>query len=340
MLNKIGKRKSVLKNLFALPRVCFFLLGNVYRQKRFIKEKLAKDLEPFKRRMDAGLSEKDLKKITSYYALGVPAILGESLCILRGLPMTKNERMCLTYLGGISGLLDDLFDDPEKEAAHLESFILKPEVSASYKIHEYLLIYLYQKGLSFSPKPEKIKEQATKVFKAQQKSEAQKLKVVSGAIIKDLTCSKGGSSFIFYRLCLEHELSREEEDLLFHLGGVMQLGNDIFDVWEDHQSQTTTAATGTKDIQTLRKFFITELEKTGELAWSTYYKKKDIEKFLQIVHLALARVFVCLDQFEKLQISTGNTFCIEKYTRKQTICDMQKPANQLNSIKYFLQVPV
>ena len=76
------------------------------------------ELTAFKNNNDGSLTPQDLKKITSYYGLGVPGVLGESFCLLRGKKMTENERLCLTFLGGISGLLDDLFDDPEKESFH------------------------------------------------------------------------------------------------------------------------------------------------------------------------------------------------------------------------------
>jgi len=72
------------------------------------------ELTAFKNDNDGSLTSQDLKKITSYYGLGVPGILGELFCVLRGKPMTKDERFCLTFLGGISGMLDDLFDDPGK----------------------------------------------------------------------------------------------------------------------------------------------------------------------------------------------------------------------------------
>lgn len=284
-----------------------------------------------------GINSKDLKKITSYYALGVPAILGESLAILRGEPLHQTERYCLTYLGGISGLLDDLFDDPLKNADHLEEFILQPEKLIPLNAHEELLLMMYSEGLSFSSQPQKLKNQALIVYKAQQQSLQQKANTASKDMIANLTLSKGGTSFVFYRLCMNHPFSVEEEELLSKLGGLMQLGNDIFDVWEDHREGTITAATQCNNIPELRKTFQDDLRKIYELAYSTTYTRKHIRRFLQIITLALSRVFVCLDQFEVLQLSTGNIFSVENHERKQLICDMQNPNNQLKAVKYYLK---
>ena len=322
--------------LFSLPAILFLLLKNIWKQKKFIRKNLFPNLIPFVEANEE-ITGKDIKKITSYYALGVPAILGESLAILRGEPLHQTERYSLTYLGGISGLLDDLFDDPLKKADHLEEFILQPENLVPSNAHEQLLLMMYSEGLSFSAQPQKLKNQALIVYKAQEKSLQQQTFIASEEIMADLTLSKGGSSFIFYRLCMRHPLGPEEEKLIYHLGGLMQLGNDIFDVWEDFQEGILTAATQCNNISDLRKIFLDDLRKVYELALFTPYPRKQKYRFLQIITLALSRVFVCLDQFEALQISKENTFNIKNYERKQLICDMQKPVNQLKAIKFYLK---
>ena len=323
-------------DLVSLPGIYFSLLKNVIKQKKFIRRNILRELEAFQDHNN-GITEADLQKITSYYALGVPAILGESLAVLRGKPLKERERYCLTYLGGISGLLDDLFDDPLNKVDHLEEFILHPENLVPLNKHEQLLLHMYIKGLSYSTHPGKLKAQALEVFKAQQQSLRQKKDTLSYEILAELTLTKGGASFNFYRLCLEDLPTREEEDLIFHLGGLMQLGNDIFDVWEDFMEGTQTMATGCTTIAELRETFKNELNVFYNLAFETPYPRKQKARFLKITTLALARVFVCLDQFEALERSSGDRFRIENYSRKQLICDMQKPANQFKAIKYYLK---
>jgi hypothetical protein len=314
------------------------LFKNIAKQKRFLKNVVEKELITYKSDNDGSLNPLDFQKITSYYGLGVPGILGESFCVLRGKPMTEKERFCLTFLGSISGLLDDLFDDPKKQANHLEKFILQPESLKPLNSYEGLLLHFYLLGLKHSANPGILKKQALIVFRSQQQSKAQENHCNSQQSIQELTYAKGGASFIFYRLCLNHSLKVEEEKFLFHLGGLMQLGNDIFDIWEDHQTGTKTVATICSDISELRRIFMKEMQLTFKLAWETNFQKNRIQNFLQSTSLALSRVLVCLDQFEKLQSSTGNQFLIEKYSRQQMICDMQKPKNQLKAINYSLKL--
>ena len=335
MLNNREGKINNIRNLLWLPAIYLFLLKCVQKQKRFLKSELEPELEPFRRENDGSLTEAHFKKIINYYAMGVPSILGESLCVLRGFSFTREERLCMSYLGGISGILDDLFDEPGKSAAHLEDFIFSPEKLIPATSHEKLLKHFYIKGLSYSSQPEKIKKAAFEVFKSQQKSLIQKASA-SEEQITDLSFLKGGNSFLYYRLCLSHGLDKKEEKMLYQLGGLMQLGNDIFDVWEDFRDGISTIATSTTDLKKLRRYFNCELEKTHELLATVGFAVKKEKKFKRMINLAIARVYVCLDQFEALAYTTAGDFIVTKYSRKQLICDMQKPVNQLKAISYYL----
>ncbi len=327
-----------IRNLISLGSVYFFLLKHLLNQKRFIKNVAEKELLPFKIDNDGSLTPQDFNKITKYYGLGVPGVLGESFCALRGIPMSENERSCLTFLGGISGLLDDLFDAPKKHARDLEKFILQPENLKPADSYEALLLHFYVLGLKHSANPGALKKQALQVFKSQQHSKEQQNSGNSPQRIQEFSLAKGGASFIYYRLCLNDPLLEHEGKLHFHLGGLMQLGNDIFDLWEDHYAGTKTAATICTDIPALHREFIGGMQLTFKLAAKTNFQKERIKHFLQSTTLALSRVLVCLDQFEKLQEATGNQFLIEKYSREELICDMQKPKNQFKAFQYALKL--
>lgn len=338
MQNSAIGKVHYFKQALILPGIYFFLLKSVFKQKRFIQNQLEKELLEFRKTNDGSLTLADFRKIRYYYALGVPGILGESLAVLRGYSLTKKERLCLTFLGSTSGLLDDLFDDQSKEVQHLNNFILDPENLQPSNSNEALLVHLYSLGLSYATHPKDLKEQALIVYEAQERSLDQKT-VNPDQEINEITFSKGSTSFLFYRLCLEQLPEQAEMKMISHLGGLMQLGNDIFDVWEDFHSGTKTAANTCFSIQQLRRDFSADFKTFFQLADKTSYSKKQVKRFSNIISLALARVYVCLDQFEKLEISTNNKFKIERYSRKQLICDMQKPKNQLKATRYFIDNP-
>jgi len=330
--------KNNFKIYIELPGIYLFLLKQVWKQKRFNKKYLDPKLELYKKSSDKSLTEKDLKKITDYYALGVSGVLGTSFCILRGYKMKLAERKAISYLGGISGLLDDLFDDTSKETRGLKDYILTPQEMKPNNDHEELLLDLYAEGLKESSRPEKIQQESLKVFNAQQESLKQKDKSITNSELEKITLAKGGSSFLYYRACLENSANQNEKKLIYHLGGLMQLGNDIFDVYKDHQEKIHTLVTRTIDIDVLRSYFTSELKRSFELAKACDYPSKNIEKFLKIISLGIARVYVCLNQFKVLQLKTDGEFSLEKYSRKELICDMQKPRNQLKAIQYYFKI--
>jgi len=330
--------KNNYKNYIQLPGIYIFLLKQVWRQKRFNNKYLQPKLDLYRSNNDGSLTEKDLKKITDYYALGVSGILGTSFCILRGYKIKLAERKAISYLGGISGLLDDLFDNTSKETRGLKNFILTPQEMKPNSDQEALLLSLYIEGLNESSRPEKVQEMALNVFKAQQESLKQKDKSITNSELEKITFAKGGSSFLYYRACLENSADQNEEELIYHLGGLMQLGNDIFDVYKDHQENIHTLATKTIDIKDLRSYFTIELKRCFVLATACNYPKNNIEKFLRIISLGIARVYVCLDQFEMLQLKSKGKFDVASYRRKELICDMQKPKNQLQAIQYYFKI--
>ncbi len=329
---------GAVKGIFQLPQVAFSLVYNVQQQKTFIKKDLLPEIESVMTNSDGSIQPVNLKKITAYYGLGVPAILGYGFSRLRNKTLSAKERACMTYLGGISGLLDDLFDDPEKEVLHLEKFITEPQQLIPSNTYEALLKHLYLLGLNKANDPTAIKQMASMVFSTEQKSELQLTKNLSPEKLRELTFLKGGHSFLFYRLCMDTPLESAEEKMVYQLGGVMQLGNDIFDVWEDHQQGIQTLATQASTIAELRSSFTQELVKAIELTNSCHYPKKQVNDFVKIILLGMSRVYVCLDQFEKLQDINSAIFQPEKYSRKELICDMETFKNKKAACRHYLRL--
>jgi len=337
MKNKLNAVIKATAGIIKLPAVAFFLFKNVLTQKRFVKKYLVTELKPFKTTKDPSLSKADIRKITHYYGLGVPAILGTAFCRLHNRKFEEQERLVMTYLGGISGLLDDLFDDPDKKWDHLEEFILTPENLEPQSNSEAVLKQLYLKGLENSTNPEALKKQALAVFKTEKLS-IQQRSSIEPSKIKELTFLKGGHSFVYYRLCLNKPLLIPERKMIFQVGGLMQIGNDIFDVWEDCQQGINTVASVEKDIKKLRRSFNSELDLAVNYAFACEFQQKQIEQFLKFTLFGLSRVYVCLDQFEKLQLTTNGIFEPHSYSRKQLICDMELAKNKKAALKYYLKL--
>lgn len=327
--------KRYIYNLFNLIGLYLTLIYRLKYQRRFIKKTLAIDIAESKKTNDNSLDEKDFKKMTNYYGLAVPAILGESFGILRGEKMSLIERSSLTYLGGITGLFDDLFDKNNTPEKHILDLIENRSDLKINNSNEGLFIKFYTKALEDSANANLVKHYLFKVFEEQVYSKKQVLQNIDENEIKKITLQKGGISLVFYRSTMNPDISEEEKALHYKLGGLMQLENDIFDIYKDYCDGIKTLVTTETKIENLQYFYKSLVEEVLLEVHKTEYPTKNKEKFISIILMILCRGFVCLDMLENNERCSNNVFSIENYERKDLICDMQKPLNILKTINYF-----
>ncbi|MEO7307463.1 MAG: hypothetical protein ABIR78_06635 [Ferruginibacter sp.] len=319
--------------------VPFSTASNISKQKNFIKKHIDPELEKAKKSGDGSLDENDYKKITGYYGLAVPAILGEAFCALRGDSMTDNERMASTCQGAMTGLGDDFFDKQRLSDQGVKDFIEKPELFIGNSSSERLFLDFYKTALANAPQRAQMQQQIFKVFQAQLLSKQQDSPGLSYEIIKDITIRKGAESLLYYRTAFEHPVKNGEEKMLYALGGLMQLSNDIFDVYKDHQSGVSTLVTTATKIKELRFYYSALLQTGKEAALRSGYPKKNVRKFIRIISIGIfSRCYVCLDQLEKNEKRTNGVFDLKAYLRKDLVCDMDTTGNKLRSLGYHFKI--
>ncbi len=328
---------NVLKRIIILPRIYFSLKKDVKKQKLYLEAYLPEHLNKVNLNNDGSVDEEDISKIKKYYGLGVPAILGESFCTLRGSIMDQNERECSTLSGAITGLFDDFFDKNRTNAEHIKQMLDTPENINPINDNQKLSLELYKLFLNKLPNQALTKEFISNIYKVQLDTLKQEQPTITNQEILDITNRKGGYSVLFFRSVFGLNLDESEYHALFNLGALMQLGNDIFDVYKDHNSKIYTLVTRTEDIKELKIIFIKQHILTNKLLLSMNYPIENRMLFINKINLGLSRCYVCLNQLEKLQKKTSNIFNIELYTRKEIICDMEKPLNILKSLFIFVK---
>lgn len=311
-----------------LPRYIRFALSVLYQQ-WFLKRELLNDISGFVARGDATITARDINKITNYYALGVPAVLGTIFSRLRGKLLTTRERKALTYLGAITGLFDDLFDRWNIDPSRIYVFMDNPASIKPENDFERLFLHWYDtRALSYITDKEAFREACTPVFTAQKQSILQ----LSGhdtdiEKIKEITFFKGGVSVLFYRSALSKQADEAEKEALDRAGALLQLGNDIFDVYKDIKAGVRTLATETRDIRILRAEFMKQLNLTLRSFYTLNRPKGNIQSALHILLVGVSRCLVCLDQLQRIQDAGDRVFRAHSYDRKKLICDMEKPVN-------------
>lgn len=303
------------------------------RQRKFMALELKPLLDNAQNRNDGSMDTDDFKKI-NLYGLAIPAVLGEAFCSLRGKPMTEKERMSVTCLGGITGLFDDLFDRKNLSPDYIYQLLQHPSEKNAANINEKLLVKLYTLGLENSDKPELIKTYAAKVYEAQLMSLRQNAPGLTRDEITQITFEKGGVSMPLYRCGFGGEIPEREYNLIYNLGAIGQLENDIFDVYKDHHSGVQTLATTETDISQLRTIYEKQLNKIFGILEETSFRPRNKKKFRLFVILVVGSGFVCIDQLMRTSKHTQGEFKPGSYNRKDLICDMQHPFNILKLLHY------
>ena len=342
LIKEINNYMPIIQNITGFLQssiLPFNVISHIKQQKKFIQKNIIPLLDEAQKINDGSLEENDCKKITGYYALAVPAILGEAFCVLRGKKMTDKERLASTCQGAMTGLGDDFFDKQRLSEAALKDFIEKPELFNGNTASEKLFLYFYKTALANAPQQKQMQQQIYRVYHVQLLSKTQARPGLSYESIKDITLRKGAESLLYYRTAFEHPMKKGEEKMLYCLGGLMQLSNDIFDVYKDHQNGISTLITTAKKIKALRFLYSALLQIGKEAAYRSGYSKKNIKKFLCIISIGIfSRCYVCLDQLEKIEKRSGNVFDPKQYQRKDLICDMDTAVNKCKSLRYHLKI--
>lgn len=314
------------------------MIGNIGRQRKFIREKIDPVIAEVARLNDGSLDEADLKKLRGYYGLAVPAVLGEAFAALRGKKVTASERLCSTAQGAMTGLGDDFFDRQRLSDAGVKALVEDPGAQNGNTASEKLFLRFYTTALSLAPDPTAMQQQLLKVFHAQLMSKQQKKGGLNYEVIKDITLRKGAESVLFYRTAFGHPMEKGEEKALYALGGLMQLSNDIFDVYPDLQDNVDTLVTTTKHIHELRSLYLALLQIGQAAAYRSGYPAANVKRFLDILSIGIfSRCLVCLDQLEKNEKRSGNEFKPLLYKRKDLVCDMDTALNKWRSVKYHIK---
>ncbi len=313
-------------------------VSNINRQKKFIRNNINPQLIAAQKPADGSLDENDLEKITGYYGLAVPGILGEAFCTLRGEGMTEKERLSSTCQGAMTGLGNDFFDKQRLSAQGLKDFIEKPEQFTGSTASEKLFLNFYKTALANAPKREQMQAQISTVCQAKLLSKQQDNPGLPSDLLKDITIRKGAESLLFYRTAFEHPLRKGEEKMLYCIGGLMQLSNNIFDVYNDRQAGVSTLVTNATKIKDLRFQYTALLQVATEAAYKSGYSKKNTRKFLGLLHIGIfSRCYVCLDQLRTIEKRSGGIFKLNTYTRKDLVCDMDTVSNKMRSLRYLFK---
>ncbi len=249
---------------------------------------------------------------------------------LRGYRLSKDEILANRYLAASTPVFDDLLD---YEGYSYNEVMELTRNNKSKKNESLLLLKYFKEKINENAKnPDLFRYYLEKTAEAQMKSLRQKGNSnLTNDEIRDLTYKKGGYATLLFRSLLSNKPVANEEEAIYHLGALLQMMNDIFDIYEDHKNGLQTLASVANDINPLKREYTNLVDKTIVLFRNLNYHPKRIGKTLDKIITVISSGCVCLDPLLALQGDKGN-FDAGNFTRSDLICDMEKISNIRRSL--------
>ncbi len=324
--------------LFRLITVSRFVFRFFKKQKPYNDQFIAAYLQPLYEEYQATLAPRAMEKIKKYYCLGIPVTCA-SYAKIYGRKLSDKEREYATLTGIITPIIDDFTDERTLSDEKIESLTSNPAEYEPATLEEAvvknILCYLLEKV----PSPEGFLYALNRTIKAQHLSVKQMDPSVTTDELLHITLEKGAWSHIFFHWLINEIPTQQTVDAMDTMGGMLQMSNDIFDVYKDFKEGFKTIPNTCADYKAFEKYYVQECRKFCRMARALPYKKKDLEFFITFIAFVMARGIVAIQMLKKLQAEMGGgVLPLAQLERKQLICDMEKPLNVFRTAWYTYTV--
>lgn len=309
-------------------------------QKQYNKLFLLPYLQELEKKYSGKFKEEQKQKIINYYGLFITSFLCSSYKKLQGRKLTDAERKRATLFGILTPVGDDLFDEDKLDMESIRSITFNPESYTATTFLGNVAKEIQTFLLQDVPHKEAYLEAAKNVLDIQILSVKQTDPQISKLDLEYITYTKGAVSVIIYHQCLNKVADEKMQEVLFLIGSLYQLGNDIFDLYKDVSDNIFTLVNTCDDYTAFRKYFLARIQLQNQKIMGLPYPEKNKTAFCFVMNIINARSVVALDKFIKMQIKAGSKINWQQLQRKEMIVDMEKPRNFFKWLYYAYKLPV
>lgn len=323
----------LLKSLFFFISIIPSLIRELIVQYFYFRTQINPIVKAYFSLKDGSIKKKDSFRIW-YYGIYIPVFLGYGFSILRGKSVNRNERKILSLFAAATPLFDDFFDHSGLDPERLRLYFTQRESFVPQNEKEQLLFQLLLAIKPLIKNEEAFIQTSYLNFEAHlQALQIESDPLVPFATIKKNNHDKGGYTTLLFWLILDEEESKAWNTLIFQAGIMIQLSDDIFDIWFDFQNGAKTSATNCNSVDELYQEYRNELNKLIQYVNQADTSLKNKRRFLSLFFLFLSRVEVAVQQLQTLPVS--KPFNPQIYTRKELVCDMALLKNNMKWLNYY-----
>lgn len=263
------------------------------------------------------------------YAIMIPAMPGESYCVLRHLSLSHNERLGLTALGALTALFDDLFDKYNYDYARIQTLLFRAQKLESFTPLENVMLAIFDILKPCICHQQLFDSSLLQVLEAQEKSRKPNLNTCSMDELQSFMNQKGEASMLLYRCVFANELFDADVELVALLGQIGQFENDIFDIYDDSIDGIPTLANQNKQLHILQDIYDAYKQKLfAAIAKVKHTGKTD---FTFLCKLIVSRADVAIAHYRTLAID--GHFDATQFPRNKAICNMETAANFIRLLR-------
>jgi len=325
--------------LFNYISIATRVYKEIQLQKQFNKDFLISYLDELETKYNGKFQQEQRQKILNYYGLFITSFLCSSYKRLYGQTLSYEERKRATLFGILTPVGDDLFDIDKLKIEDIRKITFDPEnynaTTFSSKVAKEIQTYLLQ----HVPHKEEYLQASKNVLDIQVETIKQTNPGISKEEIERITYTKGAVSVIIYHQSLDETASPQMLDVLFYVGSLFQLGNDIFDLYKDVRDNIFTLINTCDDYIAFKEKFLQRVKEQNRKIMALPYAEKNKKEFCIVMNTINARSVVALDQFISLQKKMHSKINWWKLQRKDMIVDMEKPSNFLKWLYYIMKLP-
>ena len=325
-------------NFFRYINIARKVYSEIKVQKQFNKTFLIPYLDELENKYNGRFEAEQRGKILKYYGLFITSFLCSSYKRLYGQSLSKEERKRATLFGILTPVGDDLFDIDKLDNDSICQITFHPETFTATTFSSHVAKEIQTYLLKTVPHKEEYIKASKDVLDIQVETIAQTKPGISKEEMQRITYTKGAVSVIIYHQCLDEAASMQMLEVLFLIGSLYQLGNDIFDLYKDVRDNIYTLINTCDDYVHFKKEFMERIQLQNKKIYALPYAKKDKEDFCIVMNTINARSLVAIDQFIETQKQQKGKVDWWKLERKDMIVDMEKPGNILKWLKYIYKI--
>ncbi len=283
-------------------------------------------LKNLQQQYQAQLDDFTFYKIVNSYAIFTPVIC-DAFSLLNARKTNRNEKIRILHYFICSSIFDNFIDWNLLGEEELYQISFQPEMYTAQTISEKLFIESHLFLKSCVKNANEYIEVTHKLFDVQQQSAQQFNATLSEKDIESITLKKGGFSLLLCSYYFDREASVLEKNCWYALGEIIQLTNDLYDIYKDLQHGSYTLATRMKNVFVFEDYFKNLINQFMQAVEN--FAKPGKNKIQFAVSMAGVSAFglIAIHQLKKHKNDENGSIDMKSLNRKDVIIDMEKFPN-------------